>query len=126
MRRHLHEAALERGRRAHSNFCEVARNRSSQTEARVSIRRARIALAPAVTDEIANQQSPFNNESRITDRQSAVSGAIPVQPKRLHPLVQISALDAKDARGAGNVPVCLFERLTNSIALGGVAHFVQA
>jgi hypothetical protein len=92
----------------------------------VSIRRAKIALAPTVTDEIANQQSPFNKELRIKDPQSAMSGTIPVQPESLHSLMQIRPFDAKDARRAGDVPFRLLQRLTNAIALGGVAHFVQA
>jgi hypothetical protein len=40
--------------------------------------------------------------------------------------MQIRTLDAKDARRAGDVPFRLLQRLTDSIALGGVAYFVQA
>lgn len=73
----------------------------------------------------ARRQSPFDKDSTTKDHQSAMSGAIPIQPERLHAFVEVRPFNAEYACRAGDVPLGLFERLANAIALGGVTHFMQ-
>src|SRR5262249_14194681 len=47
------------------------------------------------------------------------------EPKRANAFVQVRAFDTEDARRSGDVPVSGFQRLEDTIALGGITGVLQ-